>query len=105
MPGDRASSIRVIAIGWSSRYGGLISVDTSIRLIFSSDQKCLLSEKDIWVIQYRIVHHGMAPPPGQTQKSHIRTNEESIRDEHSIINGEEWTLTTPRRDGDPELEF
>lgn len=49
IPGDRASSIRVIVIGRSSRYGSLISVD--IRLIFSIDQKCLLSKKDIWVVQ------------------------------------------------------
>ena len=47
----------------------------------------------------------MAPPPRRSQKSHSRTNEESIRDEHLIINGEEWTLTILRRDGDPEPEF
>lgn len=41
--------IYAIAICRSTRYGGLISVDAL--LMFSSRQKCFLSEKVIWIIR------------------------------------------------------
>jgi hypothetical protein len=108
IPRDRASSIRVIAISGSSRYGELVSVNVLLNfLAIRKMTEILPVGKEFGSYgSIRLCIVGWRHALGKTQSHRLRVEQIGLMGSQStIINCEERTLTTLGCDKDPDPEF